>query len=400
MPRAIRASRPALTTLSHRSENTDVRFGYYRINNNTVGPDANQPLGNNLGIPNANGGDLSLYGGLPQINIDIPSNGSNGGQNIEYGTSANPRLQQTSQYQIVNNWSHTLGNHNIRFGADYRYGTNHSVSVASNALRSGSYNALQVVFEKRYASGLQFLTHYTWSHAIGHEAYEFLIDPRIGRGNGYYNRRHAFVFAGNYDLPFGRNRLIGSGVPWWVNGIIGEYLLNGTVTVDGGLPFTENYSSCNQDQDLGICFLNKAAGTLQTKKGAYNAGARFVPYFKPSPYVLAPPGQLNNSYGAFSRPAAATFGNVGRDQLWGPGLANVDASIAKNFNIWENLHLQLSAQSFNLFNHPNLNQPNSCIDCQDVNGAGVQNAGTIQGTVSTQDGTSMRRPRFAARFQF
>ncbi len=714
---------------------TDVRFGYYRINNNTVGPDANQALGNALGIPNANGGDLSLYGGLPQFNIDIPSNGTNGGQNIEYGTTANPRLQQTAQYQIVNNWSHSLGNHNIRFGADYRYGTNHSVSIASNALRSGtfffaaprtagfnpatgnsstgvgfatfllgdttqfwrtqtanvnagtrqnrfftyaqdqwrvtptltfnyglrwelytpeavteagaggllnlqtgilgiagvgdnnlsinvtnnfkefaprlgiayqvtprtvvragygivygqgwagdtfgdvltssfptqiqqtitavsnsaavfklqtgppnytfpaipadgnyvlpdgisqtarptqvrlptvagwnvmlqqqmssttslqigyvgsqsyhnmfessptfdanqqtltgfnscdasrlvftygctpqdinpasglpytandrrpfynglaqskfgvrygvphgwtqridyaanqatgSYNALQVVFEKRYASGLQFLTHYTWSHAIGHEAYEFLVDPRIGRGNGYYNRRHAFVFAGNYDLPFGRDKLVGSSVPGWVNQIIGGFLLNGTVTVDGGLPFTENYSSCTADQDqtLGICFLNKTTGTLNTKKGAYNAAARFVPYFKPSPYILQPPGQANNSYGPFSRPAVATFGNVGRDQLWGPGLANVDASIAKSFTLRENLRFQLSAQSFNLFNHVNLNQPDSCFDCQDLNGAGVQNAGTIQSTVSSQDGTSMRRLQFAARFQF
>ncbi len=118
---------------------TDFRFGYYRIYNNTVGPDSNQALGNALGIPNANVGDLSLNGGLPQFNIDIPSNGANNGQNVEYGTSANPTLQQTSQYQFVNNWSHQVGNHNIRFGADYRYGKNHTVSIASNALRSGTY---------------------------------------------------------------------------------------------------------------------------------------------------------------------------------------------------------------------------------------------------------------------
>ena len=118
---------------------TDFRFGYYRIYNNTVGPDSDQPLGNDLGIPNANVGDLSLNGGLPQFNIDIPSNGSNGGQNVEYGTSANPTLQQTSQWQFVNNWSHQFGNHNIKFGADYRYGKNHTLSIASNALRSGTF---------------------------------------------------------------------------------------------------------------------------------------------------------------------------------------------------------------------------------------------------------------------
>ena len=55
----------------------------------------------------------------------------------------------------------------------------------------GSYSALQIVLNKRFTSGLQFLRHYTWSHALGHESYQFLIDPKIGRvilkyvGDGY-----------------------------------------------------------------------------------------------------------------------------------------------------------------------------------------------------------------------
>jgi len=32
-----------------------------------------------------------------------------------------------------------MGNHNLKFGADYRYGKNHSVTIASNTLRSGTY---------------------------------------------------------------------------------------------------------------------------------------------------------------------------------------------------------------------------------------------------------------------
>ncbi|WP_446744439.1 carboxypeptidase regulatory-like domain-containing protein [Silvibacterium acidisoli] len=712
---------------------TDFRFGYYRIYNNTVGPNSDQPLGNNLGIPNANVGDLSLNGGLPQFNIDIPSNGSNGGQNIEYGTTANPNLQQTSQYQVVNNWSHQVGNHNIKFGADYRYGLNHQVTVASNALRSGtyffaasrtsggpvndasaglgfatfllgdttkfwrtqtadtsaesrqhrfftyaqdqwhatpkltvnyglrwelytpeavtargggglldinsgivhiagygsnnnslnvknnfanfaprlgvayqifpntvfragyglvygqgwagdtfggvltssypvqfqqtdtaassyadvfnlaqgptnqafptipdsgnlvlgdgisqtarptqvrlptvagwnamvqqeitptlslqigyvgsqsyhnmfesspsfnaneqtlagfknldgtsvinpdnppctidpstgnptttcyytvaqrspyydgtaqsrfgvrygvphgwtqridymansatgSYNALQVVVNKRFANGLQFLSHYTWSHAIGHESYEFLINPAIGRGNGYYNRRQAFVFAGTYDLPFGRNKLVGANSPGWLNQAIGGFQLNGTLTMDGGIPFTTNYSQCSNDNDVGssdgACFLNKTGGSFNLHKGSYDPISRTVPYMKPSPYVLTSPGTPQNSFGGFSRPAPGTWGNIGRDQLWGPGLVNVDASLAKNFQLRENLRMQLMAQGFNVANHVNYANPNNCVDCVG------SNPGTIQGTVASQDGTSMRRLQFAARFTF
>ena len=698
---------------------TDFRFGYYRIYNNTLGPNGTQPLGNDLGIPNANVGDLSLNGGLPQFNIDIPSNGSNNGQNVEYGTSANPTLQETSQYQFVNNWSHQVGNHNFKFGADYRYGKNHSVSIASNALRSGtyffaaprtsgttgattssgvgfatfllgdvttfwrtqtantaaatrqnrffvygqdqwhatakltvnyglrwelytpesvtakgsgglldlstgilhiagygsnsnslnvknnfsnfaprlgvayqpntttvfragygivygqgwagntfggvltssfptqvqqtlspltnsaavitlasgppsyvfpaipsdgnyvlpdgisqtarptqerlptvagwnvmvqqelsptlslqvgyvgsqayhnmfesspsfnaneetlagfgqinpntgqpytiperrpfydgtaqnqlgvkygaayrwtqridymanqatgSYNALQVVLNKRFGSGLQFLSHYTWSHALGHEAYEFLIDPRIGRGNGYYNRRNAFVFAGNYDLPFGRDKRFGSGGPGWLNQIIGGYQVNSTLTIDSGLPFTTNYSQCSNDNDVGhndnACFLNGRGTTFPIHKGSFHSDGRYVPYFTPSPYVLQSPGQPNNSFSGISRPAIATWGNIGRDALWGPGLWNVDASLAKNFTLHDRLTMQLIAQGFNVFNHVNFSNPDTCFDCQDLNGAGVQNAGTIQGTVASQDGSSLRRLQFGARFQF
>lgn len=720
---------------------TDFRFGYYRIYNNTQGPNGNQPLGNQLGIPNANVGNLTLDGGLPQFNIDIPANGANGGQNIEYGTSANPTLQQTSQYQIVNNWSHQMGNHNIKFGADYRYGKNWTVTIASNALRSGtyffassrtsgvsgtgaqspgvgfatfllgdtttfwrtqtanvdaqsrqtrfftyvqdqwratravtvsyglrwelytpesltasgaggllnldtgilgiagvgefneaanvknnpqmfaprlgvawqitpntvvrtgygivygqgwagdsfgdvltssfptqvqqsvnpisnaaavfnltstedgvapgppgytfaaipsngayplpdgiyqiarpstvrlpsvqgwnltaerqltssmslqvgyvgseayhnmfesspsynanedtyrgfnqvnpnnttptggscaglaaatapstclytapqrapyydgtaqkelgvkygvphgwtqridymanqatgSYNALQIVLNKRFTNGLQFLTHYTWSHAIGHESYQFLVDPRIGRGNGYYNRRQAWVFAGNYDLPFGRDKLIGSGVSGWMNEVIGGFQLNATMTVDGGIPFNTNYQLCSQDNDIAAddnaCFLNKVSGkSFGIHKGKFDPVALRVPYLTPSPYVLQPPGQANNSFNAYARPAADTFGDIGRDALWGPGLFNVDSDLAKNFTLHDQLKMQLIVQAFNVFNHANFGGPNTCIDCGVAN-----NAGFIQGTYSEQDGTSMRRLQFAARFQF
>ena len=97
----IRALHPGGDYIVSPSWLTDFRFGYYRIYNDTAGPEANQPLGNQLGIPNANVGNPALTGGMPQFNIDIPANGANGGQNIEYGTSAAESLQQTSQYQLI-----------------------------------------------------------------------------------------------------------------------------------------------------------------------------------------------------------------------------------------------------------------------------------------------------------
>ena len=690
---------------------TDFRFGYYRIHIDLNGPDFNQPLGNDLGIPNANVGDPTLNGGLPQFNIDNASNGTNGGGNLLYGTSANQFLQNSSQYQIVNNWSHQFGNHNIKFGVDVRYGLNHLIGLDNNNLRSGnyhftqtrtagaldpatgttssglgfatfllgdatafqrtqtqftdaqerqkrffyygqdqwrvtpkltvnyglrwewyfpetvngkgrgglldlgtgdiriagygnygtnlnvekswnniaprigfayqikpttvvragygrvygqgwsgdtygevltfsyptqvsqnlnpisnaaavfnltqgppsytfapipadgnyplpdgvsvptrptwvrlptldawnltlqqeitptlslqigyvgshgvhnmfdssnqfdpnqqtiagfdqinpntgqvytqnerrpffngtaqnqlgvafgqpfgwtqslrynanqatsSYQALQVKLEKRFSSGVQFLAHYTWSRALAHESYYFAMNPRVGWGPSYYNRPNAFVMAGNWDLPFGRNKAIGSGVPGWLNQVIGGFALNGALTWQQGLPFTPNYTNCGTDNDLGICYLNRTGASFNLNSSSLDPVAHKVQYFTPAPYALQSSGP-QSSFGAFSRPAIGTFGNVGRDSYFGPGLINTDLSLAKSFDIREGLRFQLRAEAFNVFNHPNLGQPDSCVDCQDGN------AGTITSIVATQDGTSMRRLQFAARFQF
>ncbi len=61
---------------------------------------------------------------------------------------------------------------------------------------------------------------------------------------------------------------------------------------------------------------------------------------------------------AFSQPADGTFGNLGRNAIFGPGYSNVDFSITKNTQIWERLNLQFRAEFFNIFNHPNFALPN------------------------------------------
>jgi len=101
-----------------------------------------------------------------------------------------------------------------------------------------------------------------------------------------------------------------------------------------------------------------------------------------------------NSFGPYARPAAGTFGNLGRDTLVSPGLWNSDLAIAKNFNLTERVHFQLRAEAYNAFNHVNLGFPDSCVDCQDGN------AGTVSSSLATQDGTSLRRLQFSGRFSF
>ena len=57
-----------------------------------------------------------------------------------------------------------------------------------------------------------------------------------------------------------------------------------------------------------------------------------------------------------------TYGNSGRNILFGPGLRNIDLSIGKSFPLGEKRRLQFRAESFNFTNTPAFGQPSPNIN--------------------------------------
>jgi hypothetical protein len=77
-----------------------------------------------------------------------------------------------------------------------------------------------------------------------------------------------------------------------------------------------------------------------------------------------PTAQLIQKYfntAAFTVNPVGTFGNAGRNILFGPGVKNIDFGIIKTFSMKERYKLQFRAEAFNLFNHPNFNNPNANV---------------------------------------
>jgi len=63
---------------------------------------------------------------------------------------------------------------------------------------------------------------------------------------------------------------------------------------------------------------------------------------------------------AFARPATGQFGSAARNPLTGPGSFTVDASMAKQFQLWPGAperHIEVRVEAFNLFNTVNLGNP-------------------------------------------
>jgi hypothetical protein len=130
---------------------TDVRLGYFRYD---ILTHKNDPGNTNLPFLGENVGTSALpvpvdYG-TPDINIaDLNvtnGSGANNAQNggAQFGTGLNmnhcncPLKEKEDQFQVVNNWTKTIGNHAVKFGVDLRYARN--LRVPSDADRTGVNN--------------------------------------------------------------------------------------------------------------------------------------------------------------------------------------------------------------------------------------------------------------------
>src|SRR6266403_244343 len=65
---------------------------------------------------------------------------------------------------------------------------------------ASTYNAFEVKVEKRFARGLQLISHYTYSHASGYDSNYYAIEHKIAWGPVGCNRDHMWVFSPVYEL--------------------------------------------------------------------------------------------------------------------------------------------------------------------------------------------------------
>jgi hypothetical protein len=207
-------------------------------------------------------------------------------------------------------------------------------------LSSSIYHALQTRLELRGEHGFTGFAGYTWSHAIDDASDGIDFVPQVAfpqdpsnlaaeRSNSSFDTRQRFTAALNYDLPrFGTNRFVGAG--WQLNTII---------NVQTGRPIP----IVNSSDTSGRYYFNQRPNV--------------VPGVNPIlPHWNAYTGYLNPL--AFVQPAYGTFGDLGRNSIYGPGYSNFDFSLTKNTQVTDRLGVQFRAEFFNIFNHPNFALPN------------------------------------------
>jgi hypothetical protein len=218
---------------------------------------------------------------------------------------------------------------------------------------SNNYHSLQMKFDRRFATGLSVMTHYTWSKNIDFDGTYYNQDARLARGVSSNNRAHVFFIASVYEMPFGKGRAHMSNAPKAVDFLLGGWQVNGTYNWMAGQPFTPSYRDCNADRDTGWCRPNLIGDYSVDNPSQFG-------WFKTASTALTTNLQTD---GPWQRPARGTFGTVGRNQIVGPSFQQMDLSFFKTFNITERHNVQFRAESFNFTNHTNLANPNNCVDC-------------------------------------
>jgi len=112
---------------------TEVRLGFTRFRLDGFQIDAGRRTNDEVGIPNINTDDI-LTQGLAGINVGGPVGAWFMG--IPSGVGI-PRLDRTTAFQVVNNWTKIAGKHQFRFGLDIR--RNWFDFIATNASSRGNF---------------------------------------------------------------------------------------------------------------------------------------------------------------------------------------------------------------------------------------------------------------------
>ena len=258
-------------------------------------------------------------------------------------------------------------------GSLYQADQNGALAGANLSNANQSYNSLQAVLQKRMGNGLEAQVSYTYSKCLTNSAGYFgtgfgstnatssggqpgqqnIYDPRSDWGPCYFDQRQILSSYVTYQLPFGRGKQFGHDMSPVLDAIVGNWDLGGIITVHSGNQLTLNefggWGTFSADQSntngSGPTLLNErpsCTGPIKIADRRVNAdpasGAPgYIQWFDTSNIVT---------------PAANTFGTCAVGNIRGPGYADTDLSLKKNFKISETKRLEFRAEALNAFNHP------------------------------------------------
>lgn len=274
-----------------------------------------------------------------------------------------------------------------------------TITENNNPLGKNQYDALVARVERRFSKGFSVINAFTWSKLM--EDLSFLGPEIAGRHIehrlGDQDRPFRLSIAPIWQIPVGRNRLVGSNMPKVLDAIVGGWQLSGQFTIQSGAPVTFDDSdsfffsgkdfslsrgqrSLAQWFDTSQFFRFPDKGMDLATLANYPAwtGVQNLPgyNYKPAANDTIKNG-VYQDFGTYVRTIPTRWASVRADRV-----NNLDSVITKSFLIRERVKIQYRFEVYNAFNHVRFGAPASLdpgsSNFGKVNPTEQNNARTVQ----------------------
>lgn len=209
-----------------------------------------------------------------------------------------------------------------------------------------NYHGMTLTVSKRYSKNFEFLSSYTYSHAIDDSTdLQTLLEPqdtrlpRLERGNSSFDQRHRWVTSAVLQSPYKR------GDDGFWHKFLADFTLAPIVEVASGRPFTVLTGT-----DFNLNF-----GSNTDRPSVVSSGGVSSPFISGVTFVPANVCDGSVSLGpATISPPTGCRGDLGRNTFTRPGFFTFDLRVARKIYFGERWNVELIADMFNLFNRFNV----------------------------------------------
>ena len=211
------------------------------------------------------------------------------------------------------------------------------------------YDAAYVNVRRKYSHGLSFLANYTFAKNLS-DAPDFrspMDESAIPQNNSNLaaekgpgcDVRHRLALSAVYSIPALQRAT-------WIKLATQNWQFSTVYQVQSGMPFT--ISVFGDTANAGTVLGENPIRANYTGKPIFGPGTRTSnEWFNPA---------------AFATPPAYTFGDVGRNSVYGPPLQTLDIALLRSFRLTERTSFQFRGEAFNVLNMVNLGTPNRFVN--------------------------------------
>ena len=335
-------------------------------------------------------------GTMPTGIVYGPDNGLTSPRILEYHVAVERNFgknQVVTLSYLASSSSNTIQNLSVpAFTAQY------DLLNQAEAVGTSSYKAGKIEFRRRFTDSFQILASYTLSHSVDTASTDvglggaFATVEGTENGDSNFDVRHSLKVSGSLRFP------------------VVQLPVASAITKDWHLDFNGTYRSGLPFNILTLTPVTSASTDNCTSNSNSYCSVGVYSEVRPNqlqqgvwlPLPGTPGGQVLYSP-AFSIPSTFAQGDTDRNSLRGFGAWQIDLALRRRIALRDRLSLTLSAEAFNLFNHPDLANPLPYVtgNLSSPNfGAFTQSLQSGFGGMSTYGLGSPRTLEFSLRVQF